>query len=63
VNQGYGSHRPNITFDAYGVSVKPDQVVVTSGTSPAMMLVFEELLEIGTKVIISDQDMPVIPIL
>ena len=38
----------------YGVSVKPDQVVVTSGTSPAMMLVFAALLENGQEVIISD---------
>jgi aspartate/methionine/tyrosine aminotransferase len=39
---------------AYGVSVKPEQVVVTSGTSPAMMLVFAALLERGQEVIISD---------
>lgn len=39
---------------AYGVSVDPDQVVVTSGTSPAMMLVFSALLEKGDEVIISD---------
>ena len=41
-------------LDRYGVSVKPDQVVVTSGTSPAMMLVFAALLESGQEVIISD---------
>src|SRR5512141_3144384 len=41
-------------LDIYGVSVKPDQVVVTSGTSPAMMLVFAALLESGQEVIISD---------
>ncbi len=41
-------------LDRYGVSVKPDQVVVTSGTSPAMMLVFAALLEGGQEVIISD---------
>lgn len=40
--------------EKYGVSVDPDQVVVTSGTSPAMMLVFSSLLEIGDEVIISD---------
>ncbi|HOV52423.1 MAG TPA: pyridoxal phosphate-dependent aminotransferase, partial [Methanothrix sp.] len=39
---------------AYGVSVSPDQVVVTSGTSPAMMLVFAALLETGDEVIVSD---------
>jgi aspartate/methionine/tyrosine aminotransferase len=41
-------------LSTYGVSVKPDQVVVTSGTSPAMMLVFAALLESGQEVIISD---------
>jgi aspartate/methionine/tyrosine aminotransferase len=38
----------------YGVSVKPEQIVVTSGTSPAMMLVFAALLERGQEVILSD---------
>jgi len=41
-------------FDTYGVSVKPEQVAVTSGTSPAMMLVFAVLLETGQEVILSD---------
>jgi aspartate/methionine/tyrosine aminotransferase len=40
--------------EAYGVSVHPDQVVVTSGTSPAMLLMFAALLEKGDEVIISD---------
>jgi aspartate/methionine/tyrosine aminotransferase len=38
----------------YGVSVDPDCVVVTSGTSPAMMLVFAALLEEGDETILSD---------
>jgi aspartate/methionine/tyrosine aminotransferase len=38
----------------YGVPVDPDQVVVTSGTSPAMMLVFSAILEKDDEVIISD---------
>ena len=41
-------------LDAYGVEVRPEQVVVTSGTSPAMMLAFASLLESGEEVIISD---------
>jgi len=41
-------------LEAYGVAVKPEQVVVTSGTSAAMMLVFGALLERGQEVIISD---------
>jgi aspartate/methionine/tyrosine aminotransferase len=38
----------------YGVSVSPDQVLVTSGTSPAMVILFATLLEKGSEVIISD---------
>lgn len=41
-------------LSAYGVCVSPKQVVVTSGTSPAMMLVFAALLETGDEVIVSD---------
>jgi aspartate/methionine/tyrosine aminotransferase len=38
----------------YGVTVSPDQVIVTSGTSPAMMLLFSTLLGPGDEMIISD---------
>jgi len=38
----------------YGVIVSPDQIIVTSGTSPAMFLLFSALLERGDEVIISD---------
>jgi aspartate/methionine/tyrosine aminotransferase len=38
----------------YQVSVHPDQIVVTSGTSPAMFLMFSALLEAGDEVIVSD---------
>lgn len=41
-------------LEAYGVSVRSEQVVVTSGTSPALMLVFAALLERGQEVIVSD---------
>jgi aspartate/methionine/tyrosine aminotransferase len=40
--------------NCYGVSVHPEQVVVTSGTSPAMLSMFSVLLEKGSEVIISD---------
>jgi aspartate/methionine/tyrosine aminotransferase len=40
--------------ERYNVSVHPDQVVITSGTSPAMFLIFSALLEEGDEVIISD---------
>ncbi len=40
--------------ETYNVAVHPDQVVVTSGTSPAMLLIFAALLEPGDEVILSD---------
>ena len=41
-------------FSKYKVSVDPDQVIITSGTSPAMFLLFSVLLEKSDQVIISD---------
>jgi len=41
-------------FKTYRVSVDPDQIVVSSGTSPAMFVMFSALLEKGDQVIISD---------
>ena len=38
----------------YGVAVQPDRVVVTSGTSPAIFMIFSALLDPGDKVIVSD---------
>jgi aspartate/methionine/tyrosine aminotransferase len=38
----------------YGVEVDPARVLVTAGTSPAMLFVFSALLEAGQEVIISD---------
>ncbi len=38
----------------YGVNVTPDRVMVTSGTSPAMLLMMIALLEQGDEVIISN---------
>jgi aspartate/methionine/tyrosine aminotransferase len=40
--------------DTYGVTVHPDQVIVTSGTSPGFFLVLSALLNPGDEVIISD---------
>lgn len=40
--------------NTYGVRVDPDQIIITSGTSPAMFLLFSALLEPGDEVIISD---------
>ncbi len=38
----------------YGVPVGPDQVIVTSGTSPGLFLVFAALLEPGDEVVMTD---------
>ncbi|MCP4747360.1 MAG: pyridoxal phosphate-dependent aminotransferase [Desulfobacteraceae bacterium] len=41
-------------YDNYKVTIDPGQVVVTSGSSPAIFMVFSALLEQGDEVIISD---------
>jgi aspartate/methionine/tyrosine aminotransferase len=41
-------------FDKYHVAVSPDQVIVTSGTSPAMLVLFAAILDKGDEIIISD---------
>ena len=41
-------------YKTYSVSVDPDQVIVTSGSSPAIFLVFATLLDKDDRVIISD---------
>ena len=38
----------------YGVDVSPDRILVTAGTSPAMLLLFGALLERADQVIVSD---------
>jgi len=38
----------------YGTSVDPGQILVTNGTSPAMLLVFSALLDPGDEIIVSD---------
>jgi len=38
----------------YGVRVDPDRVIVTPGTSPALLLIFAALLEMGGQVLMSD---------
>jgi aspartate/methionine/tyrosine aminotransferase len=40
--------------DKYGVSLDPDQIIVTSGSSPAIFMLFAALLEADDEVIISD---------
>ena len=41
-------------FTKYGVDISPDRIIVTSGTSPAMFLLFSALIEKGDEVIIPD---------
>jgi len=38
----------------YGVDLSPEQFIVTSGTSPAMLLVFAGLLDAGDEVLLTD---------
>jgi aspartate/methionine/tyrosine aminotransferase len=45
----------------YRVKVSPDQVLVASGTSPAMLLLFSALLEPGDEVILSNPYYPCYP--
>ena len=47
--------------EKYRVRVVPDQVVVTSGTSPALFMIFSALLEAGDEIIISDPHYPCYP--
>jgi aspartate/methionine/tyrosine aminotransferase len=41
-------------LETYGVRISPDQVLVTPGTSPAMLLLFGHLLDPGDEVVLSD---------
>ncbi|MCG8592569.1 MAG: pyridoxal phosphate-dependent aminotransferase [Proteobacteria bacterium] len=45
----------------FGVSVSPDQVLVTQGTSPGLLLVFSLLVEAGDQVILGTPHYPCYP--
>ena len=47
--------------EKYGVEVSPDQILITSGTSPAMLLLFSALLEPGAEVILPNPYYPCYP--
>ena len=47
--------------EKYGVEVSPEQVLITSGTSPAMLLLFSALLERGDEVILPNPYYPCYP--
>jgi len=38
----------------YGVEISPEQIIITSGTSPGMLMVFSAILEKGEEVILPD---------
>ncbi|MBW1616313.1 MAG: pyridoxal phosphate-dependent aminotransferase [Deltaproteobacteria bacterium] len=40
--------------DKYGIFIRPDQIIVTSGTSPALLLILGVLIKENDEVIISD---------
>jgi len=45
----------------YGVHITPDRIIVTSGTSPALFMLFSALLERGDEIILSDPHYPCYP--
>jgi aspartate/methionine/tyrosine aminotransferase len=45
----------------YGVNIRPEQVLVTSGTSPALFMLFSAILEVGNEIIMSDPHYPCYP--
>ena len=47
--------------EKYGVQLVPEQLIITSGTSPALFLIFSALLEAGDEIIISDPHYPCYP--
>jgi len=40
--------------ETYGVTLTPDRIIVTSGTSPAMLLILAALLDPGDEIILTD---------
>ena len=48
-------------WERYKVRISPDQILIASGTSPAMVLVFSALLDPGDEVILSNPYYPCYP--
>jgi len=48
-------------YDKYAVTIDPDRILVTSGTSPALFMIFSALLETGDEIIMSDPHYPCYP--
>jgi aspartate/methionine/tyrosine aminotransferase len=47
--------------EKYGVRITPEQVIITSGTSPALFMILSALLEIEDEIILSDPHYPCYP--
>jgi len=47
--------------EKYNVSIIPDQVIITSGTSPALFMLFSAILEPGDEIVISNPHYPCYP--
>jgi (5-formylfuran-3-yl)methyl phosphate transaminase len=63
-SQGLRELREAIALDyhrKYGVTVDPDQILVTGGTSPALLLTFSVLLDSGDNAIVSNPHYPCYP--
>jgi len=63
-SRGLAELREAIAADAqrrHGVSIDPERVLVSSGTSPAMLLVFSLLLEPGDEVVMGTPHYPCYP--
>jgi aspartate/methionine/tyrosine aminotransferase len=45
----------------YGVTLEPERVIVTSGTSPALFMIFAALLDSGDEILLSDPHYPCYP--
>ena len=48
-------------FKKYGVTIDPGRVVVTSGTSPALFMIYSAVLEPGDEIILSNPHYPCYP--
>jgi len=51
----------NHYLEKYGVTIEPDRILVSSGTSPALFLIFAALLEADDEIIMSDPHYPCYP--
>ena len=48
-------------FNKYGVNITPDRIVVTSGTSPALFMIYSAVLDAGDEIILSNPHYPCYP--